>query len=388
MQLAFLTSLYDRPGPWASVYLDTSRMDESARWRRELQARNACDELAAQGGDDATVQAVYQALSDWPRPAGEAGRAVFATHGEVVLDPPLAVRPIAPSQVFWSALPRLGPLLDLAAQEPACLVAYIDRTGADLELRSAIASMPAGKVEGTKQWPMHRTATNAWSERHFQLSVENTWDENAAEIADAIAGAVEELGADLVVLCGDTRERRSVHERLPAGLRATVVETEHGGRAAGSSRLLLDEDVRAARETYLRRTAEAELDRFRAARAPEGASAAGSGAAEGVPALVEAAREHRIAELLIRPEGPDAHRQVWVGAEPDQVAVRRTETQYLGDTEPLPARADDALLRSALATGADVLRVRPEIEDELPVGGLGALLRWPYDEQETEAATM
>ncbi|MFV2121139.1 hypothetical protein ACE14D_22955, partial [Streptomyces sp. Act-28] len=125
-----------------------------------------------------------------------------------------------------------------------------------------------------------------------------------------------------------------------------------------------------------------------AGRAPGGGSAAGASAAEGVPALVEAAREHRIAELLIRPEGPDAHRQVWVGAQPDQVAVRRTETQYLGDTEPLPARADDALLRSALAAGADVLRVRPEIEDDLPVGGLGALLRWPYDERETEAATM
>ncbi|MEU2183339.1 Vms1/Ankzf1 family peptidyl-tRNA hydrolase [Streptomyces thermolilacinus] len=387
MQLAFLTRLHDRPGPWASVYLDTSRMDESAQWRQELMARNACDELAAQGCDEATVRAVHEALSDWPRPAGEAGRAVFATHGEVVLDPPLAVRPLAPSQVYWSALPRLGPLLDLAAQEPVCLVAYVDRTGADLELRSPIGAMPAGQVQG-RDWPMHRTATNAWSERHFQLAVENTWEENAQKVADAIADAVPELGVDVVVLAGDERERRSVHERLPVALTAEVVESGHGGRAAGAGRERLDEDVRAAKEAFLRRRAEAELDRFRAARAPEGASAAGASAAEGVPALVEAAREHRIAELLIRPEGPDAHRQVWVGAHPDQVAVRRSETQYLGDTEPLPARADDALLRSALATGADVLRVRPEIDDELPVGGLGALLRWPYDEKETEAATM
>ncbi|MFJ8692959.1 baeRF2 domain-containing protein [Streptomyces roseolilacinus] len=387
MQLAFLTSLYDRPGPWASVYLDTSRMDESAQWRQELTARNACEELAARGCDEATVQAVHEALSDWPRPAGEAGRAVFATHGEVVLDPPLAVRPLAPSQVYWSALPRLGPLLDLAAQEPVCLVAYIDRTGADLELRSPIGAMPAGQVQGRDR-PLHRTSSNAWSERHFQLSVENTWEENAQKIADAIADAVPGLGVDLVVLAGDARERRSVHERLPAALTVDVVESEHGGRAAGARRERLDDDVRAAKEAFLRRTAEAELDRFRAARAPEGASAAGASAAEGVPALVEAAREHRIAELLIRPEGPDAHRQVWVGAQPDQLAVRRTETQYLGDTEPLPARADDALLRSALATGADVLRVRPEVEDDLPVGGLGALLRWPYGEKETEAATM
>ncbi|MFF9867356.1 Vms1/Ankzf1 family peptidyl-tRNA hydrolase [Streptomyces sp. NPDC013953] len=381
MQLAFLTSLFDRPGPWASVYLDTSRIDESTKDRRALQAKEVCGELRAQGCDPETERAVFQALTDEPRPPGEAGRAVFAAHGEVVLDPPLGVRPQAPSLVTWSALPHLSPLLDLAAQEPVCLVAYIDRTGADLELRTPLGGRPAGSVEG-RTWPVHRTASADWSERHFQLSVENTWEQNAAEIAEALAACEHETGADLIVLAGDPRERRSVHERLAPDVRALAVESDHGGRAAGASRRLLDQDVEAARRDHLRRTAASELDRFRAARSSGGARP--EGAAEGVPALVEAAREHRIAELLIRTEGPDAHREVWVGAEPDQIAVRRNETQYLGETEPMPARADDALIRSAVMTGADVLRVRPEFEDEVPVGGLGALLRWPYEERERE----
>jgi hypothetical protein len=82
-----------------------------------------------------------------------------------------------------------------------------------------------------------------------------------------------------------------------------------------------------------------------------------------------------------------------VGPETDQLAVRRSEVHYLGESEPWSARADDALLRSAAMTGAEVLCVRPAEEgaptpagraDEgsggagLPVGGLGALLRWPY----------
>ncbi|MDN3293907.1 Vms1/Ankzf1 family peptidyl-tRNA hydrolase [Streptomyces ficellus] len=381
MQLAFLTSLFDRPGPWASVYLDTSRIDESTQERLELQARDACRSLAAQGCDPATERAVYEALTDWPRPPGEVGRAVFATHGEVVLDPPLTRRPLAPSDVTWAALPRLSPLLDLAAQEPVCLVAYIDRTGADLELRSPLGGSPAGHVEG-RDWPLHRTASADWSERHFQLSVENTWDENAARIAEALAECEEETKADLIVLAGDVRERHSVHERLPAEVRPLAVESEHGGRAAGSGVRLLDEDVEAARQEHLRRITEQEVERFRAARS--GAEGRPPAAAEGVPALVEAAREHRIAELLIRPEGPDAHRQVWVGADPDQIAVRRSETYYLGEREPLPARADDALLRSAVMTGAEVVRVRPDIAEDVPVGGLGALLRWPYTEKERE----
>ncbi|MEU9980929.1 Vms1/Ankzf1 family peptidyl-tRNA hydrolase [Streptomyces sp. NPDC050856] len=382
MRLAFLTSLYERPGPWASVYVDTSHVDESAAKRRELQAREVCRELAAQGADEATQRAVYEALADGPRPPGEAGRAVFAAHGDVVLDPPLAVPPPAPYLVTWAALPHLTPLLDLAARQPVCLVCYIDRTGADLELRTPLGERSAGHVEG-RDWPVHRTASADWSERHFQLSVENTWERNAEEIAEAVAACEHDTRADLIVLAGDPRERHSVHERLPAEVRPLAVESDHGGRAAGSSTRLLDEDVERARQEHLRRSTEEELDRFRSARSPGDGRPA---AAEGVPALIEAAREHRIAELLIRSEGPDTHREVWVGAEPDQIAVRRSDAHYLGERDPLPARADDALLRSAVMNGADVLRVRPEIDDDVPVGGLGALLRWPYQEKETRPA--
>ncbi|MCK8679571.1 baeRF2 domain-containing protein [Streptomyces lichenis] len=381
MQLSFLTSLFDRPGPWASIYLDTSVIDESAAERRELQAREACQDLLGQGCDQDTARAVYEALTSG-RPPHEQGRAVFAAHGEVVLDPPLSRRPLAPAEVTWAALPRLGPLLDLAAAEPVCLVAYIDRTGADLELRGPGGERLAGTVQG-RDWPVHRTASADWSERHFQTSVENTWEENARTIAEAVAECEHETGADLIVLAGDARERRSVHDRLPADVRPLAVESEHGGRADGAGTRLLDEDVEAAREEHLRRTADQELDRFRSARSDTGG---GPSAAEGVPALVEAAREHRIAELLVRTEGPDAHREVWVGAEPDQIAVRRSDTHYLGERDPLPARADDALLRSAVMAGAEVLRVRPEDDEEVPVGGLGALLRWPYAEGEREAA--
>lgn len=34
-----------------------------------------------------------------------------------------------------------------------------------------------------------------WSERHFQLKVENAWEHNAREIAEALAACQEETGA-------------------------------------------------------------------------------------------------------------------------------------------------------------------------------------------------
>lgn len=368
MELAFLNPLYERPGPWASVYVDTSRHTENTPHERQLTARAMAQELAGQGADDATCQAVRHAIEELRHSGEPHGRALFAQDGQVVLDPALARSPQR-DWAQWAPLPRVAPLLELAGENPVCVVAYVDRKGADFELRSALGRDDAGGVTG-RQWPLHRTASVDWSERHFQLRVENTWEHNAAEIADALAVSQEETGADLLILVGDDRERRSVRERLPQRLHDLVAEASHG---AGSR--LLDEEVERIRAEHVQERTAAELERFLAARGPDDEGRAG--AVEGVPALVEAAREHRIDELLIRPDGPDAHREVWIGEDPDQLAVRRTELKVLGEQNSWSARADDALIRSAVATDAPALAVTgPGAREDTPVGGLGALLRW------------
>ncbi|MFD7446576.1 hypothetical protein [Streptomyces sp. NPDC059909] len=412
MRLTHLSPLYERPGPWASVCVGALSASEATQSERDVAVREICRELGRQGADETTGRAVYDALTEWPGPVGAAGRAVYAAHGEVVLDPPLTAAPRVP-EIHWSALPRVAPLLDLAVQEPVCLVAYIDSTGADLEIRGPRGSRPAGEVEG-KDWPLQGSATADWSERHFPMSVgrhlgqaqepdtsvqgvsaqgtrvRDVWagggrvreagdgtirDEDAGQVSAALALCQEEARADLIILVGSDRERRAVVERLPEPLRPLTVGTGYGSHARGAGARLRDTDVERARQEHLRRIEAAELDRFRVPGTPN---------AEGVPALVEAARDHRIAELLIRLEGPDARREVWVGAEPDQIAVHRGDTLHLGTGSAEPARADDALLRSVVVNGADVLRVHPaggetagdETADGrgIPAGGLAALL--------------
>ncbi|WP_432156406.1 Vms1/Ankzf1 family peptidyl-tRNA hydrolase [Streptomyces sp. bgisy153] len=371
MDLAFLHPLYEHSGPWASVYVDLSEHAEDTAQVRDMTAAAVARDLAGQGADEATCTAVRDAVRDLRHATDPHGRALFARAGRIVLNPPLARRPPTGTTALWAPLPHVAPLLELAGEDPLCVVAYIDRKGADFELRSGVGGQDAGGVTG-RQWPVHRTSTGDWSERHFQLRVENTWEHNAAEIADALAVCQEETRADLLILVGDGRECRAVHERLPQRLHDRVVEAEHG---TGSR--LLDEEVERTRTAHVRMRARQDLERFQAARAPddEGRTVA----VEGVPALVEAAREHRIDELLIRLDGPDTHREVWIGEGPDQLAVRRQELRTLGEPDAWSARADDALLRAAVETGAPAISVAPALPDEgedTPAGGMGALLRW------------
>ncbi|MGD9483192.1 Vms1/Ankzf1 family peptidyl-tRNA hydrolase [Streptomyces sp. TRM70308] len=386
MDLGFLTPLYDRTGPWATVYTTTATGTEDAAARQELLAREAGERLAEQGADDRTRRAVHEALRTPPDGPHPAGRALFATGGEVVLDRPLSTAPPFDADVSWSPLPHVAPLLDLAVTEPSCLLARVNRTGADFELRSPLSTRDAGGAEGD-DWPIHRTGTADWSERHFQNAVENTWEQNAAAIAEAVFEAQRRTGAELVVIAGEQRECLAVRDRLPEKLHDHTVVAEHGTRGPGTNEAAgeerLDQELEEIRTAYVRRRTAEALDRFRAGRHQ------GDGgrvdAAEGVPALVEAAQEHRIAQLLVRPDGPDLGREVWVGQDPDQIALRRTDAKALGDSEPFAARADDALLRVAAVTGAEALSVQPltdprgtgaNVPDE-PSGGFGALLRWP-----------
>ncbi|MEV7994958.1 hypothetical protein AB0O67_24515 [Streptomyces sp. NPDC086077] len=141
---------------------------------------------------------------------------------------------------------------------------------------------------------------------------------------------------------------------------------------------MLEEAVEHARRQHTRRRVEEVLGRFRAGRVGTDRP---TDAVEGVPAPAEAAREHRIDTLLIRPDGTDLACETWVGGAPDKVAVRRSDVQNLGENDPSPVRADDAPLRAAAVTTADVLIVPPPEGDgaDVPAGGLGALLRWAYE---------
>jgi Bacterial archaeo-eukaryotic release factor family 2 len=367
MELSSLKPLFDHPGPWASVYLDTSRATQDAKQQIELRVRAALSRLDELGVDKETRRALGDALADIPVSGSPPGRALFAAGGEVVLDRPLTASPPLP-EATWSVLPRLAPLLTLVEDQPRCLVAHVARTGARFEVVGSLEHEAAGEVKGA-QWPVHRTGRNDWSERRFQIRVENTWERNAELIAEEIARIWPGTGADLLVLAGDPRERRSVHDRLPEQLRHSSVETGHGPVAR---------EIAEARERWQRTRLEGALDRFRAGRGhpgehgPDGSDP--GAAAEGVPAVVEAARRRQIETLLVQPDGGDTQREVWVGPAPDQVGVERRELRAMGVPDPVPARADDALLRSGVAADARVLAVPDDMAG--PAGGVGAVLRW------------
>lgn len=380
MDLDFLKPLLERFGPWASVFIETNRATEDAVKIQKLRDRSVVAALVDEGADPASIRAVAERLAAEPASGAPPGRALFATAGEVVLDLPLPVAPPA-VEVTWSSLPHIAPLVFLRTDEPDCMVALIDRTGADLERWHSFGRERMGTAEGERwQGRGHRSIPEDRYEWHYTNKVEDAWDETAEIIAAEIARRCPQDGGTLLVLAGDARERKAVRERLPQQLRNLAVEVENGSRAPGASTENLARQIEEARSRYARERVQRKLDAFRAARGRPGehrestVETAPGPAAEGVPAVVEAAREHQVATLLLGHDASDAGRPVWVGTGAYDIAVGRTEAKGWGFGRPEEARADDALLRACVAADSEVLVVPEDMTG--PAGGFGAVLRW------------
>ncbi|MFE3324374.1 hypothetical protein [Streptomyces sp. NPDC059176] len=380
MELGFLKPLFEHPGPWASVYIDTSRATEDAAKRQELRERSVASQLIEAGADGYTTRAVMDRLAQEPVSGAPPGRALFAAGAEVLLDIPLAVGPAA-SEATWSVLPHIAPLAELRGDAPPCMVAYIDRSGADLELRDGTHRRSLGQANG-REWQGrgHRSVPEDRQEWHYRNKVENGWNETADAIAAELARQWPGSGARLLVLTGDARERRAVHNKLPEQIRAVAVEAGSGSRSPGSSATVLDRQIADACEQYANDRLQSALERFRMGRGRPGEHRETSvdtglgGAAEGIPAVVDAVRSHQVATLLVARGASDASREVWIGPGADDVAVQRGQARAMGVAKPVPARADDALLRSAAAGDGEVLMVPAGADG--PAGGFGAVLRW------------
>ncbi|WP_030270306.1 hypothetical protein [Streptomyces sp. NRRL B-24484] len=383
MDLGFLHPLIDRPGPWATVCLDSSRTTEDARQRQVLLQRAAVRELADRGADPLTCRAVGEHLADEPVSGSPPGRVLFAAGGEVVLDVPLTTAP--PSvETAWGPLPHLAPLLGrIEAAAADCLVAAVDRTGADLEVRRFGRPQPLGTVDGTTwQGRGHRAPPTDRYEWHYRHREQDAWDRSADTIADHLAEARSACGAGFVVLTGDARERRAVHERLPQDLQPLTVEVDGGGRADGIHSEAFGRRLDEAWREFDRQHAAEILERFRngTGRPGEhgtdgtGTETAPGASAEGVPAVTAAAQQHRLATLLLGEDGPDTGREVWIGPDPGHIGTDRGAVRSMGVPDPVRVPAGDALLRCAIASRAEAIVVPDGVEG--PVGGVGAVLRW------------
>jgi len=365
-----LSEIYGETGPFVTVWLDATRSTENGEREVQLRWDDVRSEIArgATDVDEATASAIGEAiLAD--RTPGPHGLLVVAAGGRVHLAAPLQNAP-ARSTGSLTPLPRLMPYLADRALGVPHLVVVADRTGADLLLVRAGGQSERDTVEGSNEYPLHRTSTADWSERHFQLRVENNWEVNARDVADAVARHVARDQVRLVVIAGDVRARSLIAEEL-GGLNGVAVRTvEEGGRAAGSSTEALEQAVRdqVLHEIWHERREVLEHLQQNLGR--------GEYAVAGVQPVIDALRAAQV-DTVVLADDPSSTISAWVGPDATHFGLADRvgeEASAFGLQHTERDRFDSALVRAVVGTGAELVIV-PGRHDLLPEG-IGALLRY------------
>jgi hypothetical protein len=230
VRLTIFEELHQHPGPYTSVYLDTSRDSEEAHRRVDLRWQEAHRELTAQGAPPADLAAIAELI---PRLRGEGptGHAVFASGGTVRLAAELDGPPRRQIQRF-APLPHTMPMIAQVRETVPHVLVTTDRTGADITAVGHDGDSLQREVQG-RSWPIRKVQTGGWSHRRYQQAAEDTWEKNAADVARAVTEAAVACQAEIVLVAGEERARSQLMHAFGSNLQAEIVEVAGGGRADG-----------------------------------------------------------------------------------------------------------------------------------------------------------
>jgi hypothetical protein len=356
-----LARLVEGAGPFLSLYLNTERAVENAgslaqqRWktvRRDLEGRGVSAALL-----DGIQRLVPEAHLDGECLAliGGAEQILHVEHG-----PAVSTR----DDAMWGPIPHVLPIVRWRQSEPPYVVVLIDRTGADLfGIRRGSPELHA-EVEGEHD-ELRKVGPGGWSQRRYQQRAEDSWEQNAEQVAAAVERLVVQVQPAFVAVAGDVRAVGLLRESLSKQVDELVhvVEGERPWEGKGDP---IPDEVEELVARHVRETSERLLARFDEERGQH------DKAVEGVDATARALAKAQVAVLLIADEGED-ERTLWIGPEPSLLASSDQNLKDLGVDSPEEGPVREILVRAALGTGAGIRVVDGGTElDE----GVGALLRW------------
>jgi len=356
-----LATLVGGEGPFLSLYLNTERAVENAgplaqqRWktaRRDLEGRGVSDALLYE--IDRIVPEAHLE-GDCLAVIGGAEQILHVEHGP-------AVGPH--DETTWGPIPHLLPIVRWRQSEPPYVVVLIDRTGADLfGLRRGSRELHS-EVEGEHD-ELRKVGPGGWSQRRYQQRAEDSWEQNAEQVAAAVERLVVQVQPAFVAVAGDVRAVGLLRESLPkeADELVHVIEGERPWEGKGDP---IPHEVHELVERHVRERTEAVLARFR------GEQGQHDKAVEGVAATARTLAQAKVAMLLVA-DRDDDERTLWFGPDPALLASDDQDLKALGVDSPEEGPALDVLTRAALGTGAGIRVVDDGKElDE----GVGGLLRW------------
>ena len=372
MDLSRTREIFERPGPFATVYLEAVQAGENSAKQVALRWRELQNQLKQQGADDKTLAALDDELGG--ERAGsltEVGRVLVASADGILFDDEVEALDAAGDVAVWSPLPELGRYYRSQSGSVRVLLAVVDQTGGDLyqviaDNAEGARELDEQTVKGTALETIHKPRGQGLSNRKIQNRHEMASYENADAVVAGIRGVVKQFRPEVIALAGEIQGRSAVRNELPGDLAEITREIEAGSRAAGASEDALEDALLTVAGTFATERESGVRQRFQEGK--------GHGnAVEGLEPVLEAARTGAV-DTLVLVDGQEVPGELYVGSTPEAISTDPANLAQISDTEPVARPAEQVLLRAVGALGGDiqVLGGGTSLQD-----GVGAILRFP-----------
>ncbi|HVM06970.1 MAG TPA: Vms1/Ankzf1 family peptidyl-tRNA hydrolase [Acidimicrobiales bacterium] len=360
-----LAGLFDRPGPFLTVYMNTEPDVEQASQHSVARWRNLRRDLEGVGAPADVLDAVEAIVPD----AHQNGRTLaVVANGTGVLLSRGELEPITAERGRWAPLPSIGPLLEWRQSSPTHAVVLVDRVGADIALFTPEGGEPQAlmSVGSQNQNDPHlrKSQPGGWSQRRFQERAENHWEANMKAVAERLGKLGQLIDLRLVIVAGDVRAVPLLKENLPPQIADRVCEIDGQRAVDGGIDDVADDAVKMVATAVASDTV-AILEKFREEKGQV------DRATDGILSTLAALAEHRVDTLLVH-DDPDDDREAWFSLDPPLAAADPETIKAQGVDDPQKGRLVDVLIHTAFRTGARVRLVPSSAVTE----GVGAILRF------------
>ncbi len=333
-QTTDLRPLVDADGPFLSIIIPAPSASADAAHRFDTECRNVLKQISSAWSDDeiADLEAMIRSL---PHDAGDAVLVVHAAGGPTHVE--FIENGVDQGRLDEGPLPRLAPLIEARQRTIAHVMVDADLSGADITAFDGGTVIATEGVDGETEY-IHRGHPGGWSQRRFQQRAENTWEENANDVADAAATLAKQTDSRLIVVVGPTRAQSMVVDSLSERVQIPVEKVQAGDPDAAAAEITrLTADIAATDTKRL-------LEQVR-----EGVGTGRSSTSS--KQLFEALETGRVETLLVH-DDDDADMSATAGAD---------------------GRLVDQAIAAALRTDA-AIHVVPKVA--LLDDGVAAILRW------------
>ena len=365
--------LFERPGPWTTIYVEGSTGTVDGLATDEILPRSVAQEMRTAGAREEDVAAATTALATTAKGLPDpVARYLLVNDGQAVVDEFLPGDVVGIAGTTVGPIPDLTPLLRHSPADFAYLIAEVGHHGGEIYLRHAsgddahpTAGDPGATIEGETDHT-RKVGSGGWDQPHRQQHAEQVWKMNSREVAAEIDRLSTEHHAELIVVAGDIRARQLVADEVSQSSRDKLGIIESNTRADGADDAAFSEAVQ---EFVARTLADRQHSLLERLAEKEGQGTRTSAVGRG--AVITALQQAQVESLLLESTAWDGETVLaldtapWIATSPAETAG----AEVLGE---VPAVA--GLLRAAALTDAEATLYPSGALADKPIA---ALLRWP-----------